>query len=91
MSSEVSKVTKDQDVDKDKAPRLIVYNDTVNSFENVIESLMEVCEHTYEQSEQCAWIIHNKGKYAVKSGVDHDKLLAMQAALILRGLQAEVE
>lgn len=45
---------------------LIVWNDDVNTFDWVIETLIEVCGHTQEQAEQCAWIIHTKGKYAVK-------------------------
>ncbi len=48
--------------------RLIVWNDEVNTFEWVIETLMEVCGHAHEQAEQCAYIIHFQGKYAVKNG-----------------------
>ncbi len=47
---------------------LIVWNDDVNTFEWVIESLVAVCGHTAEQAEQCALIIHSSGKYAVKTG-----------------------
>jgi len=47
---------------------LIVWNDEVNTFEWVIETLMEICNHTQEQAEQCAMFIHTKGKYAVKKG-----------------------
>ncbi len=46
--------------------QLIVWNDEVNTFEWVIETLMEICGHSFEQAEQCAYIIHFKGKYAVK-------------------------
>ena len=45
--------------------QLIVWNDEVNTFQWVIETLMEVCGHTFEQAEQCSYIIHFKGKYAV--------------------------
>ena len=44
---------------------LIVWNDEVNTFEWVIQTLMDVCSHSEEQAEQCAWLIHYKGKYAV--------------------------
>ena len=47
---------------------LIVWNDEVNTFEWVIETLIEVCSHSEPQAEQCAMIIHTKGKYAVKNG-----------------------
>ena len=69
---------------------LIVWNDEVNTFEWVIESLMEVCGHTHEQAEQCAMFIHHKGKYAVKSG-DYDTLKPMCNSITERGIGATVE
>jgi ATP-dependent Clp protease adaptor protein ClpS len=47
---------------------LILYNDEVNTFDFVIETLMDVCEHDFIQAENCAWIAHFKGKCAVKKG-----------------------
>lgn len=47
---------------------LILWNDEVNTFEWVIETLIEICGHSKEQAEQCAMLIHYKGKYAVKTG-----------------------
>ena len=47
---------------------LIIYNDDVNTFEFVIESLIEICKHNSIQAEQCTWIIHHNGKCAVKRG-----------------------
>ena len=52
----------------DEPYSLIVWNDEVNTFEWVIETLIEVCGHSAEQAEQCAYLIHFKGKYAVKNG-----------------------
>ena len=69
---------------------LIVWNDHVNTFEWVIATLVEVCDHTHEQAEQCAWFIHTKGKYAVKKG-NYDKLKAMCDAITERGIGATVE
>ncbi|MFN4284875.1 MAG: ATP-dependent Clp protease adaptor ClpS [Lacibacter sp.] len=69
---------------------LIVWNDDVNTFDWVIETLMEVCGHTHEQAEQCAWIIHTKGKYAVKNGT-YDELKPMCDAITERGIGATVE
>jgi len=82
----------DEDVLTDTADpfHLIVWNDEVNTFEWVIESLMEVCDHSYEQAEQCAYIIHYKGKYAVKSG-DFDTLRPQCEALIDRGISATID
>jgi ATP-dependent Clp protease adaptor protein ClpS len=47
---------------------LILFNDDVNSFDYVIESLVEVCDHDPVQAEQCAVIAHFKGKCGIKSG-----------------------
>lgn len=69
---------------------LIVWNDEVNSFEWVIETLMEVCGHSREQGEQCAYIIHYQGKYAVKQGT-YDTLKPMCDAITERGIGATVE
>lgn len=69
---------------------LIVWNDDVNSFEWVIETLMDICKHSYEQAEQCAYIIHFKGKYAVKHG-SYDDLKPMCHAITERGVSATLE
>jgi ATP-dependent Clp protease adaptor protein ClpS len=47
---------------------LVVWNDEVNTFDWVIETLKEICQHSQEQAEQCALLIHHRGKYAVKNG-----------------------
>jgi ATP-dependent Clp protease adaptor protein ClpS len=69
---------------------LIVYNDDVNTFDHVIESLINVCDHDGIQAEQCTWIIHYKGRCGVKRG-DYETLEAMCTALLERGISAEIE
>jgi ATP-dependent Clp protease adaptor protein ClpS len=69
---------------------LIVWNDEVNTFEWVIETLMEVCGHSHEQAEQCSYIIHFQGKYAVKNGT-YEELLPQRDAITDRGINATVE
>jgi ATP-dependent Clp protease adaptor protein ClpS len=69
---------------------LIVWNDEINTFEWVIETLMEICQHSYEQAEQCAYIVHFKGKYAVKQG-DYELVKPMCDAITERGIGATVE
>lgn len=69
---------------------LIVWNDEVNTFEWVIETLVEVCKHSYEQAEQCAYIIHFRGKYAVKHG-SYEELKPLCDAITERGIGATVE
>ena len=70
--------------------QLVVWNDEVNTFDWVIETLVEVCGHTPEQAEQCALFIHTKGKYAVKNG-DYDILKPMCDSITDRGINATVE
>jgi len=69
---------------------LIVWNDEVNTFEWVIETLMEVCKHSREQAEQCAYIIHYQGKYAVKNG-SYEELKPPCNAITERGINATIE
>lgn len=69
---------------------LVVWNDEVNTFEWVIETLIKICGHTQEQAEQCALFIHTKGKYAVKNG-DYETLKPMCDAITDRGIGATIE
>ena len=69
---------------------LIVWNDEVNTFDWVIETLMDVCNHTEEQAEQCSLIIHYKGKCAVKQG-DYETLKPLCDAITERGIGATIE
>ena len=69
---------------------LVVWNDEVNSFEWVIQTLIEVCNHSTEQAEQCAMIIHTQGKYAVKQG-SYEELKPMCDAITERGIGATIE
>lgn len=70
--------------------QLIVWNDDVNTFDWVIETLVAVCNHSPEQAEQCALFIHFKGKYAVKNG-DYDTLKPMCDAITERKIGATIE
>jgi ATP-dependent Clp protease adaptor protein ClpS len=74
----------------DEPYSLIVWNDEVNTFEWVIETLVEVCGHSTEQAEQCAYIIHFQGKYAVKQG-SYDDLKPECDAITDRGIGATLE
>ena len=69
---------------------LIVWNDEINTFEWVIETLVEVCKHSTEQAEQCAMLIHTQGKYSVKRG-SYDELKPMCDAITDRGIGATIE
>lgn len=68
---------------------IVMYNDDVNTFDHVIETLIRVCNHTAEQAEQCALIVHYKGKCTVKTG-PIDELTPRCTQLLEAGLSAEV-
>jgi ATP-dependent Clp protease adaptor protein ClpS len=80
----------DVDVIDDELHNLIVWNDDVNTFDWVIESLVEVCGHDSIQAEQCALIIHHKGKCGVKKG-SFDYLRPQAEELLDRGIQATID
>ena len=68
---------------------IILFNDEVHTFEFVINSLIDVCDHTSEQAEQCTYLVHYKGKCAVKTG-DYDELKPRCTRLLNLGLSAEI-
>ncbi len=70
--------------------KLVIYNDDVNTFDFVIDCLIEICKHDSLQAEQLTLFIHYKGKAIVKEG-DFDKLKPMCTALADRGLSAVIE
>lgn len=78
---------KDKNIDK---KQIIVYNDDVNSFQWVIQSLIEVCEHEPQQAEQCAMLVHFKGKCDVKSG-SFEELKPRCLELLNRKISAKIE
>ena len=59
------------------------------TFDHVIECLVKICEHTYIQAEQCAYIVHYSGKCVVKTG-SLEELIPKCTALLEAGLSAEV-
>ena len=68
---------------------LVVFNDDINTFEHVIATLIRVCKHTQEQAEQCTWIIHYKGKCAVKTG-SFVQLNPLRQAICEEGIDAKI-
>ena len=69
---------------------IILYNDDVNTFDHVINCLMRICSHELIQAEQCAWLVHQKGRCKVKNG-SIKQLRAMCEALLENGLTAQIE
>jgi ATP-dependent Clp protease adaptor protein ClpS len=69
---------------------LILHNDSINTFEYVIDTLCEVCEHNEAQAEQCALITHHKGKCDIKKGSWED-LAVIKDKLIRRKLSVTID
>ena len=72
-----------------KQNEIVLYNDDVNTFDHVIDTLINACEHTPEQAEQCSIIVHYKGKCTVKTG-PYDELKPRCSKLLEAGLSAEI-
>lgn len=68
---------------------IVLHNDDVNTFDHVIETLIYACDHTSEQAEQCAVLVHYKGKCTVKTGL-YDDLKPRCSMLLEAGLSAEI-
>ena len=68
---------------------IVLYNDDVNTFDHVISTLIDVCNHTPIQAEQCALLVHYKGKCTVKTG-SFDELEPQCSQLLYAGLSAEI-
>ena len=68
---------------------ILLYNDEVNTFDHVIDTLCKYCDHDVVQAEQCAWIVHNNGKCLVKKG-SYEELKPICNALNDNGLSAQI-
>lgn len=68
---------------------IILHNDDVNSFDFVINCLIEICGHTLEQAQQCTFLVHYRGKCEVKTGT-LEKLIPLNNALLKKGLSSEI-
>ena len=77
------------DEKQDYENSLVVFNDDVNSFQFVIEMLIQICKHSWEQAEQCTMLIHYKGKCSVKNG-PFEELIDMKRCLNEKGIDAKV-
>ncbi|WP_461534179.1 ATP-dependent Clp protease adaptor ClpS [Sinomicrobium sp.] len=73
----------------DRQNEIVLYNDDVNTFDYVIEMLIDICDHTPEQAEQCSIIVHYKGKCTVKTG-SYEDLKPRCSMLLEGGLSAEI-
>ena len=68
---------------------IVIFNDDVNTFEHVIDTLIKICKHSPEQAEQCTLLVHYRGKCAVKSG-ELDTLKPIRNAICERGIDGRI-
>ncbi|UTW68291.1 ATP-dependent Clp protease adaptor ClpS [bacterium SCSIO 12643] len=80
----------ESDILVDDGKILILHNDDYNTFDHVIKCLVEICDHSGIQAEQCAYIVHYNGKCDVMHG-EMSKLEMCCRLLRLKGLSATVE
>ncbi len=90
QTKEVEDIIVDDVISSGEQAQLIVLNDDYNTFEWVIECFIEILQHTSEQAEQSAWIVHTKGRASVKVGI-FEVLKPYREALVDRGLNAIIE
>ena len=76
-------------VEESHLNEIVLFNDEVNTFDHVIETLVDVCKHSYEQAEQCSLLVHYKGKCTVKTGL-YEELEPQCSQLLKAGLSAEI-
>lgn len=74
---------------EDEPHQIVLHNDDYNTFDFVIQSLIEICEHTTIQAEQCTYLVHYKGKCTVLTG-SLEELTPKCTLLLERGLSAEL-
>ena len=78
------------ELNKQQESFLVLHNDEVNTFEFVMETLVDVCKHSMNQAEQCAMITHYKGKCEVLKG-ELSELKEIRKGLVDKGLKATIE
>lgn len=78
------------DINNDNKKAVWLYNDAFNSFEHVIDSLVEVCKMSSSAAEECAVKVHKTGKCVVAQNKSNTELLEIATELKLKHLDARV-
>jgi ATP-dependent Clp protease adaptor protein ClpS len=88
----IEKTQVDSEIKQDSGSKheLILFNDDINTFDFVIDALVQVCSHSLEQAEQCTVLVHYKGKCVVKTGAKKI-LLPLMKSLQNLGLTASIK
>lgn len=92
MTSHITKKKPDNSTDENNQLNsfLILHNDDFHTFDFVINSLIEICGHDFEQAVQCTYLVHFKGRCDVKKG-SYEKLKPLKDALVARELSATID
>ena len=91
METDILEIVESETTEKVvKTSKLLIMNDDFNTFDDVIIALMDYCNHTEEQAEQCAYIVHTKGSCVVKEG-EYDTLKPMYEAIRDCGIDARIQ
>lgn len=69
---------------------LVLFNDHINTFDFVIECLVDYCSHDAIQAEQCAYLVHYSGKCIIKKGTKKE-LKPIAETLAEKGLTVEIQ
>ncbi|MCB9360219.1 MAG: ATP-dependent Clp protease adaptor ClpS [Flavobacteriales bacterium] len=88
MNTEIVSKKESKSVKTEKK-HLVLFNDNDNTFDHVINLLVKVCKHDAIQAEQCAFLVHYKGKCTVKSGAI-EELSIIAEILADNGLTVEI-
>ncbi|MEI6694623.1 MAG: ATP-dependent Clp protease adaptor ClpS [Bacteroidota bacterium] len=90
MVKEKNRISDKTDEVLSNIKEIILFNDDFNTFDFVIDTLIELCEHEPEQAEQCAMIVHYKGKCSVMSGA-YTELKPICIEMSNRNLTVEIK
>ena len=89
--TDVEREVHDLDEERLDSPwRVILFNDHIHSFEEVILQLMKATRCTVEEAERYAWEAHRKGKAAVYEG-SFEECFHVQGVLREIQLVTEIE
>lgn len=78
------------DADIEKMYQVVIFNDEVNTFDHVVECLVEIFTHSTGMASKLAWEAHNNGK-AIAQVEAKTEAVKHKQQLVSYGITAEVE
>jgi ATP-dependent Clp protease adaptor protein ClpS len=74
----------DQDVQTHEPAKVVLYNDEVHTFDEVITQIIKATRCSREKAESLTWEVHNTGRAIVYSG---DMIRCVEVSSILEEIQ----